>query len=236
VSRRSGTTTARIVFRSDIRRAAVIAGTGAAVPWWNYGSYVDIVGFDVTAPQARLGVVSEASHVRIASNTVHSVAKTAACDAAGGAGIDHAGYATTGNEVVGNVVTDIGPTITGCNVIQGIYVSQSRAVVRDNSVSEVSGWCIHTWHAATAVTITGNLVVHCGVPSARSGGGILVGAGDDPPGAVASNFLVTRNRVLDSYRGILVSGRIGTGNVITDNTVDRIGDQSRGRCRLCLYP
>jgi hypothetical protein len=235
VTHRSGRAGAPIVFHADKRWAARIVSTGTVVPWWNHASHVDIVGFDVTAPAARLGLVSEGSYVRFASNRVHTVAKTAPCSSAGGAAIDHADYGGTGNQVIGNDIADIGPD-AGCNLIHGIYVAQAKAVVQGNSVREVSGWCIHTWHAATAVTIVDNVVVHCGVAAARSGGGILVGAGDDPPGAYARDFLVARNTVLDSYRGILQSGRIGPGNIIRDNTVDRIGAVGDRRCRLCLYP
>jgi hypothetical protein len=226
VSRRSGTAAARIVFQSDSRWGARIVSTNGTAPWWNYGSYVDMIGFTVTAPQARLGLVSEASYVRYIGNNVYSVAKFSTCGSSGGAGIDHASYTGTGNEASRNWVHDIGPNV-GCNTIQGIYVSQSRAVIRNNVVNGVSGWCLHTWHAATAVTMSHNLMMRCGVAAAGSGGAIIVGAGDNPPGAVAANFVVSNNIILDSWRGMYEGGRIGANNRFVNNVMLRVGTPSR---------
>jgi predicted small secreted protein len=221
VSRRGGTAARRVVYRSDDEWGARIVSRDRTEPWWNHGSYVDIEGFDVTAPKARLGLVSEGSHVRIRQNRVHSVALLAGCDGVGGAGIDHAGYAGRANEITGNTVEDIGP-VAGCNTIQGVYLSQSDGVIRSNTIGRVSGWCIHTWHGATRARISDNLAAQCGTVRTRSGGGILVGAGDNPPGVYASDFVVTNNTVLDSYRGIVESGRVGPGNSFSNNTLARI--------------
>jgi hypothetical protein len=221
VSRAGGTASARIVYRSETRWEARIESRDDTAPWDNLGDHVDIVGFDVTAPRARLGLVSEGSHVRFLHNRVHEVAKSSPCGSGGGAAIDHAGYSGRANEITGNWVQDIGPE-GGCNTIQGVYVSQRDGIIRDNTVSRVSGWCIHTWHAATDVRISGNLAMSCGVARVGSGGGILVGAGDAPPGVYASNFVVTDNVVLDSYRGIVEGGRVGPGNRFSGNTLVRI--------------
>jgi hypothetical protein len=221
VSRADGTASARVVYRSDVPWEARIGSRDDTPPWYNLGDHVDVVGFDVTAPRARLGLVSEGSQVRFLRNRVHEVAKSSPCGGLGGAAIDHAGYTGRANEISGNWVEDIGPD-AGCNTIQGVYLSQRDGIIRDNTVSRVSGWCIHTWHAATGVRISGNLAMSCGIASAGSGGGILVGAGDDPPGVFAGNFVVTGNVVLDSYRGIVEAGRVGAGNRFSGNTLVRI--------------
>jgi hypothetical protein len=217
VSRRSGTAAARIVFQSTTIGRARIVTTGDTTPWDNRGSYVDIVGFEVSAPRSREGMESDGSFVRFVANHVYDTATQITCTSSGGAGINHAGYADAGNEVIGNWVHDIGPA--GCNFVQGIYVSQANGRIVNNVVYRVAAWGIHTWHAATDVVIANNLVFANGTASADNGGGIVVGAGDDPPGVQASNFLVVNNIVMHNYRGIAETGRQGTGNRYVNNLV-----------------
>src|SRR5207237_7004050 len=130
VSRNNGTATARIVFQSTTPRGAKIVTSGITSPWSNRGDYVDIVGFEVSAPAAREGIVSEASHVRVIGVHVYNTATTIACTNNGGAGINHASYTSTDNEVSDSRVHDIGPA--GCNFVQGIYLSQSAGRVLNN--------------------------------------------------------------------------------------------------------
>jgi hypothetical protein len=226
VSRTSGTKAAPIVYRSDVKWGAKLTSTNATAPWWNYGSYVDIEGFDVTGPKARLGLVSEGSYVRYVGNRVRQVARFSACGSSGGAAIDHAGYTGTGNAIIGNLVDSIGPD-AGCNTIQGLYVSQSRSVMQNNIVGRVSGWCLHTWHAATDGIISNNLVYKCGVAKAGAGGAIVVGAGDKPEGVYAKNFVVSNNIMMDSWRGMYEAGRVGTGNRFVNNVAVRVGTTQR---------
>src|SRR5207248_2472745 len=147
VTRHSGTAKARIVYRSATPLAAKIVSGTDTTPWANRGSYVDIVGFEISAPSSREGITSEASYVRVIGNHVHHVAMSITCTNNGGAAIDHASYRSTGNEVSANRVDHIGPA--GCNFVQGIYVSQSAGVIRNNIVYQVAAWGIHTWHGAT---------------------------------------------------------------------------------------
>jgi hypothetical protein len=214
-SRTDGTVTARIVFLSTTPRGAKIVTSGTTSAWSNRGDYVDIVGFEVSAPAAREGIISEASHVRVLGVHVYNTATAIGCTNNGGAAINHGSYTGTDNEVSDSWVHDIGPA--GCGFVQGIYVSQSGGRILNNVVYRVAAWGIHTWHAATGITIANNLVF-----GARSGA-IVVGAGDNPPGILASNFLVANNMVLDSGRGIVEMGRVGDGNRFLNNLVFRAG-------------
>src|SRR5436190_4506827 len=90
VSSSSGTPTGRIRFVSSVRWAAQIRTAGAYRAWLNFGNYVDIDGFDISAAGAHLGIQNEGSYVHIQNNHVHHVASTVnatACDPNGGAGI-----------------------------------------------------------------------------------------------------------------------------------------------------
>lgn len=218
VSEHSGTAAERIVFESTTPHAARIVTGDGTTPWTNRGDYVDIVGFEVSAPHSREGIVSEASHVRVIGDHVHDTATEIPCTGNGGAGINHAGYRDTGNEVIGTLVHDIGPA--GCDHVHGIYLSQSAGKIQNNIVYRVAAWGIHTWHAATGVTITNNLVFAAGTRANGAGGGIVVGAGDNPPGVYASDFLVANNIVIDSVRGITETGRLGSGNRYLNNLLD----------------
>jgi hypothetical protein len=202
------------VYVSDARWGAKIVTSGTAAPWYNYGSYVDIVGFEVSAPYAAQGIISMGSYVRILGNHVYSVALHTTSGP--GAGINHANYSSSHNEVSGNRVSNIGPS--GNTQVQGIYVSQTGAVVRNNVVNRVSGWCLHAWHAATNITVANNTVFNCGTPGV-SGGGIVAGAGDSPGGVSFSDSTISGNVVRDSADGIRLTGDVGPGVRIVNNTV-----------------
>src|SRR5262249_21109761 len=101
----SGTSTSRITFRSDTRWAAKIIAPSSESAWENRGDYVDIEGFDITG-DVRLGILNLGSFVRVMGNHVHHI--PAECNNNGGAGIDNGNYRASDNDVVGNLVDDIG--------------------------------------------------------------------------------------------------------------------------------
>jgi hypothetical protein len=150
---------------------------------------------------------------------VYDTATSIACTKNGGAGVNHASYTSDGNYVIGSWIHDIGPT--ECSFVHGIYLSQAGGKVFNNVVYRVAAWGIHTWHAATGVTIANNLVFAAGAPRTGDGGGIVVGAGDDPPGVHASNSLVVNNVVIDSVVGIGENGRLGPNNRYLNNLLHR---------------
>jgi hypothetical protein len=218
-SGRSGTAAAPIRYISTTRWGARIHPTGAHFAWYNTGNYVDIIGFDVSGDSA-IGLYSEASHVRFIGNHVHNLTGPT-CDGNGGGGIGHGGYSSSDNDVIGNVVNDIGTFEETCNQAHGIYHSTLRGKIQNNIVYRVQSWAIHTWHAANELVISNNLVFNNGVHS-LNGGGIVVGAGDAPGGVVASNFIVSNNIIIDCNNSIVEYGSVGQ-NQYMDNVVYRSG-------------
>ncbi|MBC7465020.1 MAG: hypothetical protein H7256_03430, partial [Bdellovibrio sp.] len=77
------------------------------------GSYVDIDGFDVSG-SGRLGIQNEASFVVIKNNHIHDI------QVSGGAGIVNSNYSASDNDIIENVVHNIG-TPGACNGVQGIW-------------------------------------------------------------------------------------------------------------------
>jgi hypothetical protein len=185
---RRGTAAARIRYLCPQKWQCRIVASGGQWIWENTGSHVDIEGFDVTGPSTRIGIANEGSFVRILGNRVHQVSN-ATCFRDGGAAILNGDYSSTDNDIIGNVVLNIGPP-GACNTTQGIYHSMLRGRIQNNLVFGGGSFGIHLWHAANAVTITNNLVVG----SKRAG--IIVGAGDSPGGVTTANTLVANNLIV----------------------------------------
>jgi hypothetical protein len=208
----SGTVTARITFISARKWGAKIRSTGTKITWENQGDYVDIVGFDISGDGSE-GILNLASYVRIIGNHVHNI-PASPCNNNGGAGINDGNYAAHDNDIIGNVVHDIGPINTPCNFAQGIYHSNLRGHICNNISYRNSGFGIHLWHAANAVTIANNLVFENG------SGGMVIGAGDAPGGVTADNCVVANNIAIHNGQyGIFEDGNTGTHNRYLNNLV-----------------
>ena len=214
VTRTSGEATHRIRFISHDHWGAHIQTTGSDFSWTNHGDYVDIQGFDITG-DGRIGILNNASHVKIVGNHVHDI-PAINTGSNGGAGIDNGNYSAHDSDIIGNVVNKIG-TIDPAkpnHSIHGIYIANLGGHVWNNIVYRCQAYGIHAWHAARNATIANNLVFENGV------GGIIVGAGDSPGGIIADNFVVSNNIVINNYGyGILEEGRTGTHNRYLNNLV-----------------
>lgn len=212
---RSGTSAARIKYVADTKWGAKLLGKGTTVVWQNSGSYVDIVGFDISG-DGRGGIFNSASNVKIIGNRVHDIAGPVLCsaDPNGGAGIVNTNYKAYDNDIIGNVVHDIGKARCGTTyTIHGIYHSNLRGHVSNNISYNNSSYGIHTWHAPKDVVISNNLTFGNGE------GGIIVGAGDAPGGVVADGFIVTNNIAINNgYYGIVEEGSTGV-NAYKNNLV-----------------
>ena len=210
-SSKSGTASQRIRYISDVQWGAKVMGSSSAeAVWMQDGSYVDLVGFDISTG-SRLGVENNGSYVRILGNYVHNIPGD--CSGSGGAGIDNSNYSASNDDVIGNIVGNIGPAGHSCNTVQGIYLSNSGGTTANNIVFAVSAWGIQMWHAATNATIVNNTVFNCY-------GGIIVGAGDSPGGVTADNTLVANNIVYkNSGYGIYEYGATGIHNRYLNNLV-----------------
>jgi parallel beta-helix repeat protein len=205
----SGTANARIRFISDVKWGAKLQASGSTV-WNNTGSYVDIMGFDVTGSVA-VGINNDGSFVRIIGNHVHNI--SAPCNSNGGAGIDNDSFTGTDNDIIGNVVHDVGNPGASCATIQGIYHSNLRGHILNNISYRNAAWGIHLWHAANNVVIANNLVFQNGE------GGIVVGDGDAPGGVTDNNTLVTNNIIRNNPIAISEQGATGAANQYLNNLI-----------------
>ena len=213
----SGTAEARIRYVSSVPWQAKIRTQGPDDHWsWgNYGSFVDIEGFDVSGNGVG-GIGTEASNVVISGNHVHDI-PALDCPGNGGAGIETGGYAFN-TSIIGNLVHDIGEFPNPCPRVHGIYHSHEGGRIVNNIVYRTSGWGIHLWHAPYRLTIANNLVFN------NANGGIVVGAGDSPyygdPSKPADYILVLNNIVYDNRKiGIEESGVTGLNNLYANNLV-----------------
>jgi hypothetical protein len=216
---KSGTSSARIKFVSEVKWGAKIVMSGTGIAWDSKGSYVDIDGFDITG-SGRLGILAEGGNLTINNNFVHDLMISGGCNGSGGAAIDTAG--PLGNAVInGNVVRNIGERFVApgnCNTVQGIYISNQNNIVTNNIVSGVAAVGIHQWHGATASTIVNNTVFH-------SKEGILIGQGDRGATSTGSqDNYVANNIVYDNkIYGIIEFGKVGGNNRYVTNLVHSSG-------------
>jgi len=217
VTPQSGAAYARIRFVSEKKWGALIRSRGASVTWTNQGDYVDIVGFDISG-DGRGGILNWGSGVRIVANHVHDI-PAPQCPGDGGFGIANSNYSGYDDDIVSNVVHDIGDLSRLCARVQGIYHSNLRGQIVNNISYRNQSFGIHLWHAATEVTIANNLVF------GNHYGGILIGAGDSPhngdPAYPADRITVMNNIVvynLNRY-GIEEMGVTGNGNRYLNNLV-----------------
>ena len=213
----SGTATAPICFISDQKWAAKVIGDGSTN--WAVradGDYVDVVGFDVTnkSVDGHEGIETSGDHIQIAENHVHDIPAGLCAGGLGGAGIMVGNIHAVDVDSVANVVHDIGDYTHPCKLIHGIYYENQAGHIYNNIVFHNTGWGIHLWHNASHITIANNTAAENG------SGGIIVGAGDDPDGAIDDYTVVINNiAAYNGGYGIREDGRTGEHNVYSHNLV-----------------
>jgi parallel beta-helix repeat protein len=235
---RSGKDSARIRFVSKVKWEAKIRSTIGmpSMTWRNNADYVDIVGFDVSG-DGNEGIINYGSHVRIIDNHVHDY-PVSFCDLRSptGAGINSgANYNASDNDVIGNVVHDIGEpgyiTRSGpnrgklCNIGQGIYHANRGGRISNNIVYRNTAYGIHLWHSATGNIVTNNLSFGNGGRDGKgncTGGGIYAGTempGPKNPTGVAWDNSQVNNNIL--YKNVCfalrLAGNVGPNNQFTKN-------------------
>lgn len=205
----SGTASARIRFVSEEKWSARLVADGLSGIWLNRGNYIDIEGFEISG-RSNQGILNYGSFVRVINNYVHDIQID--CPSSG-SGINHANYSGSDNETIGNLVQHIAPT-PGCKSDHGpgIYHANLRGSIVNNMVSYAREG-VHLWHAANAVAISGNILLH------NRAAGILVGAGDTPGGITADNCVVTNNTSAYNKFGIREFGSTGKNNKYFGNKV-----------------
>lgn len=211
----SGSSSARILYKSETKWGAKISANNAAYVWDNRGSYTDIVGFEIDgtgSAKTTHGLYIAGSNSTAQYNHVHHIATSATCNSAGGSaiGTDHY-YGGVNDDVIGNVVHHIGtPT---CAYIQGIYISTSGNV-KNNLAYNIGAGALHLWHDATSVNVINNTV-------ASSGFGIIIGGGDfyNSSNRMADNCNVINNISYDNKYGVSEQGTTGPNNKYINNLV-----------------
>jgi hypothetical protein len=211
---RSGTSTARLRFVSDVKGAAKIIMSGTGVAWNSKGSYVDIDGFDISG-SGRIGILAEGAKAAITNNFIHDLTVSGGCNGRGGAAINTwgpLGYAIIDSNVVRNI-GDQWLAGGACNTVQGIYVTNQNNSISNNIVSGIASVGISQWHGGTGSTIVNNTVFHAKI-------GIVIGQGDGGATALGSqNNYVANNIIYDNKYGITEMGKVGGINRYVDNVV-----------------
>jgi hypothetical protein len=218
---KSGTSTARIKFISDVKWGAKIVVSGTGITWDSRGSYVDIQGFNISG-SGRHGILAAGANLTMTDNFIHDLTISGGCNGSGGAAIDTYGPVGT-VRIDRNVVRNIGYKMIGsCNTVQGIYIANANNIVTNNIVSGVAAVGIQQWHGATASTIVNNTSFH-------NKEGILLGQGDAGATSTGSaNNYVANNIVYDNTTyGIIEGGKMGGNNRYANNLVSRSGTNWR---------
>src|SRR5207249_3583581 len=114
---KSGTATALLTYISDTKWGAKIYGADCS-PITNDGDYVQIINFDVTGSCVQ-GITTNGNYTKIIGNRVHDMTGTQLTAAIV---VDCCSYTKTGNQVIGNVVDNIGPW-GQVNQTHGIYLA-----------------------------------------------------------------------------------------------------------------
>ncbi|HWU38617.1 MAG TPA: right-handed parallel beta-helix repeat-containing protein, partial [Candidatus Acidoferrum sp.] len=212
----SGTQQTRIRVISDKKWGAAIVSRGADAVWDNEADWVDIMGFDISG-DGSLGILNNGSHVRIVGNRVHDIPVNP-CTSDGGAGIDNGNFFASDDDIIANMVFNIGDPIRACPRVHGIYHSNLGGHIWNNIAFHNESGGIHLWHAPTWVTVANNLSFLNGKA------GIILGAGDAPGGVVADHNLVVNNVLL--YNGtanagwaIEELGLTGPANLYSNNLI-----------------
>ncbi|HYG99962.1 MAG TPA: alkaline phosphatase family protein [Terriglobales bacterium] len=228
---KSGTSTARIVLKSDTKWGAKVPTTSSQ-GYYHIGvnaNYVDVVGFDVygaNTSTAGIGIDVFGSYNRVIGNRVRDLITS---DCSGRGGLVGITVPWTGqtvakrkyNEITGNVVYNVrcttfpGPKAGAC-----IYIADQHNTVNNNLVYTCGSYGIESNHLTGWNKIINNTVAN--VPNGYGSAGIMMSAGGDSTYKVLSDYnIVANNIVIDSNQGIVayygMNGTLGTHNVWSNN-------------------
>ena len=214
---KSGTATAPITYISDTKWGAKIYGADCS-PIWNGGDYVQIINFDVTGSCVN-GINQNGNYGKIIGNRVHDMPGT---QLTGAIVVDCCSYTKTGNQVIGNVVDNIGPW-GQVNQTHGIYLAGPGNIAMNNIVTRAASACIQMFHGATHEIVSNNVVANCGKY------GIQISA---DPAVTTNDFTTIDNNIIvnSGQYGIHEGYSLGSHNVYNNNIVynNPVGDVSGG--------
>jgi hypothetical protein len=123
--------------------------------------------------------------------------------------VDCCSYTKTGNQVIGNVVDNIGPW-GQVNQTHGIYLAGPGNSAMNNIVTRAASACIQTYHGANHLTITNNVVANCGKY------GITISA---DPALTTNDYTTVNNNIIvnGGGYGIFQGYSLGSHNVYNNN-------------------
>jgi hypothetical protein len=217
---KSGTPTQPIIFQSDQKWQAKLTcgsvhGNGIFAL---IGSYIQIVGFDMTCPGAGWGggTYGDNGHNQFIGNYLHDF-DTSGCHSLGILGStspDSLTYTHNGHQLfLGNVIRHAGnPAGVQCNQEHGIYMNQPYDMAINNVISGIIGWGIHAYGAGICHQVIVNNTVFD-----NSQGGIRVeNVGSDgrhidicANGGTTDYETVTNNIVVNNAYGLGYTGQGG---------------------------
>jgi len=206
---RNGTASARIKFISDTKWGAMIRRA-----WISNGSYVDIVGFDISVPTDQTGLEAFGAYTGVLSNRVHDIGtQITTCFSGGAIYLGPKGHNTANGNVVRNMGSQSGRP---CERAHGIYIDGPYNAAFNNIVSGAIGFGIHLWHDSCYDWVVNNTVFENYI------GGILVGNGNNVSGCTVNDYTTVNNNIVlnngyDGRYGISESGSVGSHNVYQNN-------------------
>lgn len=238
ITTRNGTAAAPITYISDQNWKAKIVATGASTAWYNSGSYVKIIGFEVVGSQdTEYGIFSESTYSQILSNHIHSIPVTKNCAKNFvGSGIFFGFQSSThDNDAIGNLIHDIGPVnpdglppSTYCRFGDGITVEQPGGKIQNNIIYRTSGWGIETWNNSSKLQISHNLIFKTGYrTSTGSLGGGAITLGSDSAVTIHNDSTVSNNILRDNSGVGLTEMGAGPRNRYVNNLMFSNGQDFR---------
>ncbi|MES2757179.1 MAG: choice-of-anchor Q domain-containing protein [Pseudomonadota bacterium] len=225
VSEASGSTTARIVFVSDVKWGAKIEpppGSASSVVWQAKGGYTDIIGFELSAQGSaavRTGIAFSGAASSARNNRLHHIGQLPLdCDNVIGAAIHSASDPDTSGrtEIIGNVVHDIGQDAR-CT-IHGIYLATSGAI-KNNLIYKVGWGAIYLWRDNRNVDVVNNTAF-------QSLFGLVYGSGDQVYSNLPADYINVANNIFyDNKTGVRNAGlgTLGSHNTFSNNLVANNG-------------
>jgi hypothetical protein len=205
LARASGTADKRITLQSDTKWAAKITGTNSFTIFECDGSYVDILGFDVSATDniCSYGIVAKGNFCSVQRCYCHDILAVNNGNI-GGAGISgqNSGnnYISGPVDVIGNFITRIGQDGTNTNApyVHAIYMSCQGGNIWNNLVAGCGGSAVSLGHGASGLHVDNNTFVGC------LNGGIALWSGWPTEGPGPNDYTTITNNIL--------AHNIGTAN------------------------
>lgn len=216
---KSGSSGSPITIISDTKWGAKITGSGngstKSYIIRNNGSYIHIIGFDLTSQGVTDGIDNFGSNNLVQGNKVHDMTNINCSGTPGGQGIgDDTG---SNNTYDGNVLTAIGGT-SKCDYIHAIYVDDTGDVVSNNISYNNAGNGIYTNHGTGKVIFTNNLSFNN-----REYG---IGVNGSGSGNVVQNNILIGNGIAGIKTWSGTSGTQITNNILYNNASNYILDGS----------